>query len=338
MVYSTSQLDAVDNVDPVAEADVYLAYGRDLQAEEILKDALRTNPGRIAIHQKLLDIFAKRLDTSSFETIATLAYKVTSGDGPDWARICELGLSIDPNNDLYLPGGQPKNPDGTPSRPAPLDFISNLAASAAAQAVQANETPVASSVDLDLDLDFSLEEQNSNFRNHDMSSDAEQVTTPLDLDFGLVTSASENFATSQEATMEEVDAVEFSLDNHEISERESTGPVTDAEDFKSQAAAIFGMTAPAPLETVKPDALSAPNFGMMEFDLGSLSLDLGDRPESESDTATDAPQDPLTTKLALAKEFSAIGDDDGARALLEEVISEASGEIKTKAQNALNNL
>jgi pilus assembly protein FimV len=338
MVYSTSQLDAVDNVDPVAEADVYLAYGRDLQAEEILKDALRTNPGRIAIHQKLLDIFAKRLDTSSFETIATLAYKVTSGDGPDWARICELGLSIDPSNDLYLPGGQPKNPDGTPSRPAPLDFISNLAASAAAQAVQANETPVASSVDLDLDLDFSLEEQNSNFRNHDMSSDAEQVTTPLDLDFGLVTSASETFATSQEATMEEVDAVEFSLDNHEISERESTGPVTDAEDFKSQAAAIFGMTAPAPLETVKPDALSAPNFGMMEFDLGSLSLDLGDRPESESDTATDVPQDPLTTKLALAKEFSAIGDDDGARALLEEVISEASGEIKTKAQNALNNL
>ena len=37
MTYSLSQLDAIGDVDPVAEADVYLAYGRDLQAEEILK-------------------------------------------------------------------------------------------------------------------------------------------------------------------------------------------------------------------------------------------------------------------------------------------------------------
>ena len=41
MAYSPSQLDAGGDVDPVAEADVYLAYGRDLQAEEILKEAVR---------------------------------------------------------------------------------------------------------------------------------------------------------------------------------------------------------------------------------------------------------------------------------------------------------
>ena len=41
MAYSPSQLDAGGDVDPVAEADVYLAYGRDLQAEEILKEAIR---------------------------------------------------------------------------------------------------------------------------------------------------------------------------------------------------------------------------------------------------------------------------------------------------------
>jgi tRNA pseudouridine38-40 synthase len=44
MSYSLSQLDAIGDVDPVAEADVYLAYGRDLQAEEILKEAMRANP------------------------------------------------------------------------------------------------------------------------------------------------------------------------------------------------------------------------------------------------------------------------------------------------------
>ena len=44
MVYSPSQLDAAGDVDPVAEADVYLAYGRDLQAEEILKEAAASQP------------------------------------------------------------------------------------------------------------------------------------------------------------------------------------------------------------------------------------------------------------------------------------------------------
>ncbi len=44
MAYSPSQLDAGGDVDPVAEADVYLAYGRDLQAEEILKRRFATTP------------------------------------------------------------------------------------------------------------------------------------------------------------------------------------------------------------------------------------------------------------------------------------------------------
>ena len=77
---------------------------------------------------------------------------------------------------------------------------------------------------------------------------------------------------------------------------------------------------------------------MLEFDLGSLSLDLGDATDTVSTAAPGAHEDPLVTKLALAEEFRAIGDDDGARALIEEVISEASGDMKIKAQRALSNL
>ena len=54
--------------------------------------------------------------------------------------------------------------------------------------------------------------------------------------------------------------------------------------------------------------------------------------------ASAEPEDPLATKLALAEEFVSIGDDDGARALIEEVIAEASGELKAKAQRALGSL
>ena len=336
MVYSPSQLDAVDDVDPVAEADVYLAYGRDLQAEEILKDALRTNPGRVAIHQKLLEIFAKRRDTKGFENIATQAFKVTNGGGSDWERICELGLSIDPANALYQPGGQPNNPDGTPSRPAPLDYTSDLADSADSRITQPTALPANGSVDLDLDLDFSLDEEPASAISETTASHAETALPALDLDFDLATDAMVPFETPQAA--ETTDSIEFSLPDLEVEDADLTRPSAISEDFKLQAATSFGATSPAPLTSSAPDAPTVPDLGMLEFDLGSLSLDLGDATDTVSTAAPGAHEDPLVTKLALAEEFRAIGDDDGARALIEEVISEASGDMKIKAQRALSNL
>jgi len=335
MVYSPSQLDAVDDVDPVAEADVYLAYGRDLQAEEILNDALRSNPGRVAIHQKLLEIFAKRRDTKGFQDVATLAFKVTHGDGPDWQRVCELGLSIDPSNALYQPGGQPNNPDGTPSRPAPLDYAGSLTDSEEPLATQPHAPQANGSLDLDLDLDFSLDEEPTSVISEATASNPPSVPAALDLDFGLATEAMAPFETTQAA---KTDTVEFSLPDLEFADIDLSLPSASSEDFKLQAATSFGATSPAPLPSLEPEVLPTPDLSMLEFDLGSLSLDLGDAPEPDATAAPGAQEDPLATKLALAEEFSAIGDDDGARALIEEVISEASGDMKIMAQRALSNL
>ena len=111
-------------------------------------------------------------------------------------------------------------------------------------------------------------------------------------------------------------------------------------------------------------------MGMIEFDLGALSLDLDTPaastpapitaapPAIEADTESavlstsasplstaasplsaagfdDTGGEPLATKLALAEEFNAIGDSDGARSLAEEVLAEASGELKSRAQRFL---
>jgi pilus assembly protein FimV len=97
---SASQLDA-NEVDPVAEADVYIAYGRDAQAEEILKEALRTQRDRNAVRLKLLEIYASRKDVRSFETHATELYGMTKGQGDEWSQAAALGVSIDPENPLY---------------------------------------------------------------------------------------------------------------------------------------------------------------------------------------------------------------------------------------------
>lgn len=95
-----SMIDTND-VDPIAEAEVYMAYGRDAQAEEILKDAIVKEPKRYELHLKLLEMYAARKDTSAFETIAGELYTTLGADDPVWAKVVELGASVEPENPLY---------------------------------------------------------------------------------------------------------------------------------------------------------------------------------------------------------------------------------------------
>src|SRR2546427_4022129 len=96
-----------EEIDPIAEADVYMAYGRDAQAEEILRDALAKDSSRQAIRVKLLEIYANRKDVRSFEVAANELRAATGGRGAEWEKVAGLGLSIDPANALY--GGKPGN-------------------------------------------------------------------------------------------------------------------------------------------------------------------------------------------------------------------------------------
>ncbi len=376
MVYSPSQLDAADDVDPVAEADVYLAYGRDLQAEEILKEALRTHSGRIAVHQKLLDIYAKRRDTKAFETMANEAFKLTGGESQDWARICEQGLSIDPSNPLYQPGGQPLDQSNKTMVLPARDLHAFAATSTSTQKMDAAPglAPAAAPVDLDLDLDFSLDDEPASAIVEAKPSQIEPTVAisamtsapaPLDMDFGLTT---ESLPAPLEGISPQVAPVEVALPELSLAENTVALTASDAEEYRQQAEVSFGSTNPVPLQTIQaalapaavdealpevafgytsPAPLTASqapltppasaDSGMLEFDLGTLSLDLDPLPAASAEPAAEA-EDPLATKLALADEFVSIGDDDGARALIEEVIAEASGDLKARAQRALSSL
>jgi pilus assembly protein FimV len=101
MVFPESQLEMVNELDPVAEAEVYLAYGKDVPAEEILKEGLQQDPARVAIHLKLLGIYAKRQDIISFEAMAKEVASLVDRDSSEWTQVQEMGKSIDASNPLY---------------------------------------------------------------------------------------------------------------------------------------------------------------------------------------------------------------------------------------------
>jgi pilus assembly protein FimV len=290
MTYSLSQLDAIGDVDPVAEADVYLAYGRDLQAEEILKEAMRSNPERLAIRTKLLEVYAKRRDIKGFELLATQLYALTRGEGEDWAKAQELGSQIDPDNAMYRVGGAPERPvEGG-------EIIEGLGASTMPQSIM----PVPSQFGQSLG-----------------------DTVPRDSD-----------------------SIDLDLDNPDIGSP-SRPAALDSISPPAADLSNFNTTVKMPLVANEagvavPDHRDEP----LAFDLSGITLDL-DHPATSVDEPTTAAGnlsdggsalDPLARKLELAEEFQRIGDKDGARDLLREVLATASGATKTKAQGMLDSL
>jgi pilus assembly protein FimV len=108
-----------DEVDPVAEADVYMAYGRDAQAEEILLEARQKDPGRLAIHLKLLEIYFGRRDVKPFDALATELFNATGGIGSEWEKVADMGLQLNSRNTLFG--------SAAPAEPAPAAIDSRPA-------------------------------------------------------------------------------------------------------------------------------------------------------------------------------------------------------------------
>jgi len=305
MSYSLSQLDAIGDVDPVAEADVYLAYGRDLQAEEILKEAMRSNPDRMAIRTKLLEVYAKRRDTKGFELLATQLYTLTRGEGEDWAKAQELGAQIDPDNPLFKPGGAP-----IVRHTETGELVEPLGASTMPQSVLPSPSqygasmsgvpPVPDSGDMGLDLDLDL---------------GGPSTAPGGLD------STQTLAPN--AKLPDNDMTELDFAPSRAPARPQPQPEVHSFDLSD-----ISLDLDLPTEAPSKPAASAPAPLGRDSGLGAIDLPPLD----------DEHGDPLSRKLELAEEFRQIGDTDGARDLLQEVVAKASGTVKTRAQSMLADL
>jgi pilus assembly protein FimV len=325
-----TSIDADEGVDPVAEADVYMAYGRDAQAEEILIDALKNDPTRHAIHLKLLEIYSSRKSVKQFESLATDLYGQTSGTGPDWDKAAEMGRVLDPDNPLY--GGKPAEAGQTA---APAQEVPNLvvppseveklretvtmpgqlgvmAATATAAAAEL-EPPVA--MDFDLDLGAAHETTTN--------VEAEKEATPLDLNLEIGLPAVEGVPMDATVPM-----------GMRMSEpapaSESSG--LDFE-FDLDSAAVPHL-ADSAIDIGTDIGTDVGTHAAPKMDLSSIDLDLGG-PGAPDVAGSDQDDPDVTTKIELAQAYEEMGDKEGARELLQEVVQEGSSHQKEIARNKL---
>ncbi|MEI7612023.1 MAG: FimV/HubP family polar landmark protein [Betaproteobacteria bacterium] len=246
-----------DEVDPVAEADVYMAYGRDAQAEEILLEALQKDQKRYAIHLKLLEIYLNRKDVKRFETVATELYSETGGAGADWEKAVAMGLKINPANPMF--GG---------------------AASAAAQPFDADATVIVDSTAMNstVTLPGMLVQLAEKASQDNAASVAEQPIaaadlTSLDFDLGLgeATSAvaSSNAPVAREETPNIPEPVaadsgplDFDLDAFSSAEVKKTAPVVE------EAGSGLDFELPEIPASEPPKAEVRNEVADLDFDLG----------------------------------------------------------------------
>ncbi len=371
----------VDEVDPIGEADLFLNFGRDVQAEEVLKEALHKDPSNNPVKLKLLSIYANRKDTKSFYIYA-LEIK-DSGDASAWEQACAMGRELEPNNSLY--GGSSDNAPvasapaedvampavdfdlgfgGSEAAPAPAFDIHNemeddVSASEKTVIMSASELRAAQEAPMDFDVTSThpgvkaavVEE--AKFEVPAMDFDVTgTVPAPQQesaheepkfdipaMDFNVQEIQQEAPAVVPDIPVEEAPAL--NLDDLVFDVTSTHAPVTAPAPAQAAADADQGMafTIDFPTEE-KPEPAAAP-APVKDVGLSEISLNLDDFAAPAASTASE-PKDEhwqeVATKLDLAKAYQEMGDQAGAREILEEVVRDGDATQRETAESLLQQL
>ena len=339
-----------DEVDPVAEAEVYIAYGRDAQAEEILKEAMGRDKNRHEIAVKLLEIYHSRKSPQAFEPVARELKDAIGVDNPTWTKVSSLGASIDPTNPLY--GGS-----GSSSSNATVKFAAGSAAliagaGAAAAAASSSSSPAPATPDVDFDLGFT-DAPHASAASSVGSNNAPQMKKPA-MDFDLDLNSPSSSAAL--ATPDASSTLDFDLAFDVPSETPSASPAQAVASAASPSPSStfdfdlssLSLDAPPAVPAASPSAqsgldkifettinakasdLSSPVARPVADSFSGVSFDLGTGVESDGGSGS-----ATATKLELAKAYIEIGDAEGAREILHEVTREGSAAQREAASKIL---
>ena len=365
-----------EEVDPVEEADVYMAYGRDAQAEEILLEAKRKEPFPTAINLKLLEIYANRKDARQVDAVAKELHAATGGRGADWEKAVTIGQRFAPENPLFggvtaasaasMASREPAaaTPRTSPAADAPLQQAT-AAATSQVSSGSANTKPEAPSV-FETTLDMSSLDFDLGAGKADAAGQAAvSAMRTQSLDFSLdapPASQAQPQSQPQPAAKEPLhtsSVLDFSLpesgtDQTPAPKVDTTAPLANDLEFDVDltASTFLGNQMPRPDSDVASRAGASVPPKASPIDMSSIDLNLeatqpvarvlGDGATQSAAVVSPEPgvgaNEDVSTKLDLAKAYEEMGDVDGARELLREVAKEGNSEQREKAKDLLARL
>lgn len=374
--------------DPITEAEVFMAYGRNQQAEEVLKKAREVSPGRVDIAAKLLEVYYNSKDGEKFEALAEETVGALQGDDALWGKVLRMGQELCPENVLFKGAAGSAAPAAAAAGGGEvLDIGLDLDELSTEMEGEGPEEEL----DLDLGLDFGDVEEGTS--EETFAAEEEPSDFGLDLDLG---------AAEEESSEFDMDLGSFDLDTGTSgeAEEEEVGFDLDLGGAEEESSADLGMD--FDLDLGGGDEAVAEDSGLdMDFDLGGLEtgieesvstgdelgfdLDMGElTTETEEgvgemsldmdmdmgldfETSTEADEsismdldseldelgefgdlgdlgdldggeDEMTTKLDLAQAYAEMGDAEGARSMLEEVVAAGNSEQVQQAQALLSRI
>jgi pilus assembly protein FimV len=116
---------AAPSGDPLAEVNVYLAYERFEQAEQLVQQAIDRDPTNLNYRMRLLEVYYSSNNKAGYENAARAVYDATGGSGEQWDSAVAMWNEMSPERALFAAGAVA---EAAPAAPASqfVDITSDL--------------------------------------------------------------------------------------------------------------------------------------------------------------------------------------------------------------------
>lgn len=339
--FSRSGMGTIDagEVDPVAEAEVYIAYGREAQAEEILREALARDPQRADVATKLAEMAAGQGNREGFDKWVADINKMDRASEYQ-SRLAELAANHFPGHSLAAGapvasatsamqsagkavGSAADNAGGALAAGAAAVIGVGTAATAAVKdtfattpTIAPSTPPAAKPAAATSSLDFVLDGMTIAAPSSNATEKVTPTVIPTIKPLGAV-----DTVTKKKSLEDDLADLEASLKKATTSGQLPESSM-DFTDFSTATPTNLGTVGPA----MKPDMLD-------------LSFDANRSGTMEpTPSILDGQWHDAATKLDLARAYEEMGDQEGAREILREVIHDGDESQKAEARALLAKL
>ncbi|WP_341326483.1 FimV/HubP family polar landmark protein [Methylotuvimicrobium sp. KM2] len=372
--FTPSDFDAFDSdqheVDPISEADVYLAYGRYQQAEGLIRQAIAEHPENDDYKLKLLEIFYANENKEGFESYANELKQAGKNENIDfWAKVAEMASEINPGSALFT--------DDIDTEDDVEDESAINKDSQEADSAHSADITEDNRFDFDLPEFDELESETEESPLKEEEEEAEKSDNSLDFDLesfdfsvpgsGDRTSEASKQQSSEEQNGQYDNQIEFDLSSGAEALTEEKTDASSSEEFESFDFETFDDDTEKKTDVADSSSMDEFNVSFDENetraegasgvteaekdDIGfdfNFDFDLDSTPKKGSDDSfpddldlgvsdlTD--MDEFETKIDLARAYIDMGDSDAAKDIAQEVLDKGSSEQKKIAQSILDEL